>query len=267
MTKDQVRSTEEALKLALEALEKSLPRLAPFGEQDWLDSKAAITAIKQALAAPVQEPYGQVTVVRNPGCAEQHWFYRWPEPPYLDNAAECHTVYTTPPNVATPLAASVQEPPDDGFTQALIERDEYHAIADELAEMIAQITGEDIGEHTSDNFPWRNALDAAENWLCHPPATPVQYELSPTDIYDFAGWLTTRKGVMKVGSSCEAGPMAEAVGEYLKTFPDRFTAAQRQWVGLTDEEVYEMADDGVFLGNVKEITRAIEAKLKEKNSD
>ena len=68
--------------------------------------------------------------------------------------------------------------------------------------------------------------------LCHyksaAPAAPVQYELSPTDIYDFAGWLTTRRGVMKVGSSCEAGPMAEAVGEYLKTFPDRFTPPQRK---------------------------------------
>ena len=48
-------------------------------------------------AAPVQEPYGQVTVVKRPGCVDQHWFYRWPEPPYLDNAAECHTLYTTPP--------------------------------------------------------------------------------------------------------------------------------------------------------------------------
>lgn len=44
-----------------------------------------------------QEPYGQVTVVRRPGCVDHHWFYRWPEPPYLDNAAECHTVYTSPP--------------------------------------------------------------------------------------------------------------------------------------------------------------------------
>ena len=39
----------EALKLALEALEKSLPRLAPYGEQDWLDSKAAITSLRQAI--------------------------------------------------------------------------------------------------------------------------------------------------------------------------------------------------------------------------
>ena len=147
------------------------------------------------LTAPVQEPYGHVTVVRNPGCAEQHWFYRWPEPPYLDNAAECHTVYTTP------------------------------------------------------------------------PAAPVQYELSPTDIYDFAGWLTTRKGVMKVGSSCEAGPMAEAVGEYLKTFPDRFTAAQRQWIGLTDEEMKHMLELFVILPHhVEMVVQAIEAKLKEKNT-
>ena len=33
---------------------------------------------------------------------------------------------------------------------------------------------------------------------------------------------------------------------------------------LTEQEIYEMADDGVFLGNVKEITRAIEAKVIEK---
>ncbi len=50
-------------------------------------------------------------------------------------------------------------------------------------------------------------------------------ELHPVDIYDFAGWLTTRPGKMDVGSSCEAGPMAEAVGEYLSAYPERFQAA------------------------------------------
>jgi hypothetical protein len=34
--------------------------------------------------------------VKRPGCQDQHWFYRWPEPPYLDNAAECVIVYATP---------------------------------------------------------------------------------------------------------------------------------------------------------------------------
>ena len=33
---------------------------------------------------------------------------------------------------------------------------------------------------------------------------------------------------------------------------------------LTEKEIYKLADDGVFLGNVKEITRAIEAKVIEK---
>jgi hypothetical protein len=50
-----------------------------------------------------------------------------------------------------------------------------------------------------------------------PQREQVMYQLSPTDIYDFAGWLTTRKGLMQVGGAYEAGPMAEAVGEYLKT--------------------------------------------------
>jgi len=56
---------DKALKLALEALEKSLPRLAPYGEQDWLDSKAAITAIKQARSAPTVQvsPLEFVTMV------------------------------------------------------------------------------------------------------------------------------------------------------------------------------------------------------------
>jgi hypothetical protein len=39
----------EDMKQWLEALEKSLPRLAPYGEQDWLDSKAAITSLRQAI--------------------------------------------------------------------------------------------------------------------------------------------------------------------------------------------------------------------------
>lgn len=50
------------------------------------------------------------------------------------------------------------------------------------------------------------------------------YLLSPTDIYDFAGWLTCRPGVMPVGETSDAAPMAEAVGEYLDKFPDRFTS-------------------------------------------
>jgi len=53
-------------------------------------------------------------------------------------------------------------------------------------------------------------------------------ELHLTDIYGFAGWLTTRPGIMQVGSTSEAGPMAEAIGEYMKTFPERFARQPAQ---------------------------------------
>jgi hypothetical protein len=97
-------------------------------------------------------------------------------------------------------------------------------------------------EQPADEIDWKDQYEKqkrrAEMWVAkyekdigpvekavpmqQPADEPVAWQLSPTDIYDFAGWLTTRKGVMTVGSSCEAGPMAEAVGEYLKTFPERF---------------------------------------------
>ena len=57
MTKDQVRSTEEALDLALKALR--------FARDDGYEnevSEAAITAIKQARSAPVQKMVANMTV-------------------------------------------------------------------------------------------------------------------------------------------------------------------------------------------------------------
>ena len=56
---------------------------------------------------------------------------------------------------------------------------------------------------------------------CKPSAEPVAYRMH--DIYDFAGWLTTRPGVMPVGSSSDAALMAEAMSEYIRTFPERFS--------------------------------------------
>jgi hypothetical protein len=45
------------------------------------------------------------------------------------------------------------------------ERDRYHDMADQLAAHIAAITGYEIGEHSSDNDPWSNALICANEWL------------------------------------------------------------------------------------------------------
>lgn len=45
------------------------------------------------------------------------------------------------------------------------ERDRYHDMADQLAAQIAAITGDEIGEHSSDNDPWHNAMLSADEWI------------------------------------------------------------------------------------------------------
>ena len=109
-------STERALDLALEALEPMQ------NSRDDTAIERAITAIKQARSAPyvaspqVQEPFGYVyEVYCLPECAcEMEWveiFDRY-EPDAAENIRNVTPVYTTPPNVATPLAAQrpVAEP-------------------------------------------------------------------------------------------------------------------------------------------------------------
>ena len=44
-------------------------------------------------------------------------------------------------------------------TALINERDNYHDWADRLANAIAAHVGEEIGEHTSANSPWANALE------------------------------------------------------------------------------------------------------------
>ena len=92
----------------------------------------------------------------------------------------------------------------------------------------------------------------------------MKYKLAETDIYDFAGWLTTREGVMKVGSSSDAIPMAEAVGKYIKTFPERFFASPQR-NGLTEQQIKQiLSDSKCWIGddcsmpNLNYIVRAVE---------
>jgi len=112
---------DEALKLALEALER-LICLAEHEGWERLDKEyAVISTIKQALAAPVQNGgvggcamcgaayedqvikapvQGPVATVVRPGKGWNVWLSRLVEPGT--------TLYIVPPNVATPLAAQRQ---------------------------------------------------------------------------------------------------------------------------------------------------------------
>lgn len=52
---------------------------------------------------------------------------------------------------------------DDLWDQTLTERDEYHDMADKLANAIVDHLLVEIGEHSSSNCPWMRALEAIEN--------------------------------------------------------------------------------------------------------
>jgi hypothetical protein len=49
---------------------------------------------------------------------------------------------------------------DELWDQTLRERDRYHEVADDLAQAIAKHLDVDIGEHSSANCPWDEALEA-----------------------------------------------------------------------------------------------------------
>lgn len=55
-------------------------------------------------------------------------------------------------------------PEDRVLSETIDQRDRYHEMADELAGHIARIIGVDIGEHSSANCPWQNAIEAAEEY-------------------------------------------------------------------------------------------------------
>jgi hypothetical protein len=85
---------DEALKLALEALTFLLDEWTP-ARQAQLKGMEAITAIKQALAAPVQEPVGEVVVesmgVRGADAMRVRMHFYKEIPPVGSK------IYTTPP--------------------------------------------------------------------------------------------------------------------------------------------------------------------------
>jgi hypothetical protein len=121
MTKDQVRSTEEALDLALEALED---------RSSLMKWQKAITAIKQVRSAPyVASPRVQEPVAWGMPGKDSHIFdVICPEEHAREEGGYTVPLYTTPPNVAMPL---VQEPVawmQSDEVHISLWKDDYHTI-------------------------------------------------------------------------------------------------------------------------------------------
>lgn len=83
----------------------------------WRQAEQMLAIAKWGAPAPVGvEPYGRITTHSVTG---QQFFYRWPESPYLDNASECVSVYTTPQ--PTQMQAVAVPLTDEQIDQAIAE--------------------------------------------------------------------------------------------------------------------------------------------------
>jgi hypothetical protein len=101
--------TKEALKLALEILN------AAYVPSD-LDKQRekAITAVKQALAAPVQEPVHQWRQKNSP-----YWYDGYPDNDDGGGPYETRTLYTTPPAAQPPQRTEQEQGEIERLTAAL----------------------------------------------------------------------------------------------------------------------------------------------------
>lgn len=113
--------------------------------------------------------------------------------------------------------------------------------------------------------------------LAQPEPEPVAHSVIAGALFDFMGWLTSRKERIVLSSADNASPAVEVITEFAKMrglslddakVRDWNTAPpQREWQGLTDDEIWS---DGSTMGlseaGIRKFARAIEAKLKEKNT-
>jgi hypothetical protein len=117
-------------------------------------------------------------------------------------------------------------------------------------------------EESQTAYPSRmmtNAITAIKQALAQPAPVqePVVWRWSESKGERWFGWTTDWSHHDK------AKLMAFPI-EYAYTTPP---AAQRQWVGLTDEEIEKACVPlGAAMLSFTEVARAIEAKLKEKNT-
>lgn len=65
------------------------------------------------------------------------------------------------------------------------QRDHAETMADQLAQKIAEFTGEDIGEHSNLNCPWQNALDIDLSTKYTRAPSPVTVDVGPAKEPEF----------------------------------------------------------------------------------
>jgi hypothetical protein len=285
---------DEALKQALEALENSVDQLAkPYST----GAQQAITAIKQALEAPVQEPVAWR--VKWPAIGGGHKWIMLDKPLLEKEGFVNQALYTTPPAQPAP----VQEPVawEERWYGSGQERGwwiwERHSLTHGQAvawigssPFAERLTSLIVEKHNAASFPTepvkeRFAPDPHNGTGPTPPAAQPAKEKAPQSANCEAPGRISSDHARDADYKADQ-PVAVVSGYYggqcvvLPTDPARLfnsgTAfyttppAQRQWVGLTEEEHTQIVVEASGWNNPTSgffsVARAIEAKLKEKNT-
>jgi hypothetical protein len=276
MTKD------EALDLALEALSPWMDTDADHTEQH-----AAYYAIKQALAAPVQEPAGLIARLTNP---EQHY-------EFTDTKKANAVLMSLCQEAADALAAQQEHEPENEPFVSLA------SVQEPVAWMYELIIDGEVCNVECTNVNWnpeyqpfgRAGIDFVEGGkvtktplYTTPPAAPKVVDCHATGVCVQSGLRAEMPAPVQEPVAWQVHPFDYGIGHqgaYART--DRSEqvemwkrkgwnvqplyatppAAQRQWVGLSQDEL-----DAMFSNTIKGkklvnyVARAIEAKLKEKNT-
>lgn len=166
---------------------------------------------------------------------------------------------------------------DKMLTETIAERDRYHEAADDLAAQIAAITNQEIGEHSSGNEPWRNAMLAADEFiaeqlrsLCRGPS-PQASQSAPGEVVARVGFDSTKVLMLR-----------EDLPPGAPLYLHPATTHSAPVAGMTDEEIeaighrkawrYKFSSDphhsSTYTFNkmcLIDFARAIEAALREKD--
>ena len=153
-------------------------------------------------------------------------------------------------------------------------RPDYCPIGNEPCQSLCDTPCSTQQRYTTDAMKVRQAV--AQAVAQQDKDEPVTHSVVAGALFDFMGWLTSRETRLILSSVDEASPAAEAITEFAKKrnlslkyaevgYWMEFLSTPPQRKPLTDEEIEHLwpmrpTDD------VINFARAIEAKLKEKNT-
>jgi hypothetical protein len=235
---------DKALELALEALEEAYEIVG--AAWTWRNEKGrpAVTAIKQALAAPEQEPIAYLHQCGKKPELKELSFKK--NEPLLAAKGYKAIPLTSPPAQRKPLTD-----------------EQAHQILLDMAKHIETFGPEDITE--------QQLSAECVRFICQRVAAhgitkgqPILEQALAAPVQEPVAWMD------------KYGEIYKDVPEVLSTDTPLYTtppAAQRQWVGLTDEEILKLAYpirwqevDDFEADKAVNFAQMVEAKLKEKNT-